>query len=184
MADGGATFYYYLAAAAGTAITVQDQRFANEVREQQLEEELRTKGLAALDEENERLRSLSFANEELMVNAGGVDAFASPSLIAARNFNFRIGMEDITNIRLNLQTARSGIAARIGILKHNSRAVLTAGIFDIAGIAIGGFDALGQLGKPKLLQPLPVGGTGGANAIGGIGHLDLPGANPAQGILG
>ena len=183
MADGGATFYYFMAAAAGTAVNVQDQRFANEVREQQLEEELRSRELAALDEENDRLRSLTMANDELLVNAGGVDAFASPSLIAARNFNFKIGMEDITNIRLNLQSARSGVAARIGILKHNSRAVATAGIFEMAGFVLGGLDSLNKLSKTTT-SSIPTGGAGGANATRGIGHLDLPGANPAQGILG
>lgn len=151
MADGGATFYIYMAfAAAGTAVTVQDQRNANRMREMQLNEELRSNELAALDEENNRLMALRLANDELLTNAGGIDAWASPSLIAARNFNFQMGMEDITNLRYNLQGQRSGIANRIGILQANSKAVLTAGIFEIAGIAASAYDAYGKLGKTTL----------------------------------
>jgi hypothetical protein len=151
MADGGATFYIYMAfAAAGTAVTVQDQRYANKARQMQLEEELRSNELAALDEENNRLMALRLANDELLVNAGGVDAWASPSLIAARNFNFQMGMEDITNIRMNLQATRSAVSTRIGILKNNSRAVTTAGIFELAGIGASVYDAYGKLGKTAL----------------------------------
>lgn len=150
--DGGATaFYFYMAAtAAGTAITVNDQVNANKRRQMVLEQELRSNELAALDEENRRLQTLRFANEDMIVNAGGIDAWASPSLIAARHFNFKMGMEDITNIRTNLAATRAGISARIGILKSNSRATIAGGIFEIAGIAANTVYGARQLGKTTL----------------------------------
>lgn len=182
MADGGATFYIAMAAmAAGTAVTTMDTINANKRRQMILEQELRSNELAALDEENQRLIQLRLANEEMLANSGGVDAWASPSLIAAREFNFQMGMEDIENIRFNVASARAGISAKIGILKANSRATAAAGIFEVAGIVAGGLDAKSKLGKTSTTKAIPTGGGGGANATKGIGHLDLPGS---QGVLG
>lgn len=164
MADGGATFYIAMAAmAAGTAVSTIDTINANKERERILEQELRSNELAALDEENRRLLALREANDDMLIRQGGVDAWASPSLIAAREFNFKMGMEDIENIRFNLAGVRAGISARIGILKSNSRATLTAGIFEIAGTVAGGLDAKSKLTKPP----------GGTTAI----------TKPAEGIL-
>jgi hypothetical protein len=150
--DGGATaFYFYMAAtAAGTAVTVSEQVNANKRRQMVLEQELRSNELAALDEENQRLMGLRLANEEITVGAGGIDAWASPSLIAARHFNFQMGMEDITNIRTNLAATRAGISAKISMLKSNSRASILGGIFDLAGIAANTAYGAKQLGKTKL----------------------------------
>lgn len=113
----------------------------------------------------------------MLVNAGGIDAWASPSLIAAREFNFKMGMEDIENIRFNIAGQRAGISARIGILKANSKATLTAGIFEIAGTIAGGIDAAGKLGKTGT-KAIPTGGGGGINATHGTGILDVPGMRP------
>ncbi len=163
--EGKAIYYIYLAAvAAGTAVTVSDTRNANTRREQILEQELRSNELAALDEENQRLIALRLANDDILVRAGGVDAYASPSLIAARNFNFQMGMEDIENIRFNVASERAGISARIGILKSNSRATFVAGIFEVAGIVAGGLDARSQLGKKKTTAKIGQ----------SLGELDLP----------
>jgi len=160
-------YWAYAAAAAGTYVTVQDQKYANAMRQQQLEEELRSNELSALDEENNRLMALRLANDEMLVNAGGIDAWASPSLIAARNFNFRMGMQDITNTRYNLQAARSGVASRISVLKANSRAVTTAGIFEVAGYALGAADSYSKLKKPKVETGSipPVGSGDGRNGV-------------------
>jgi len=137
--DGGATFYIAMAAAAaGTAVTTMDTIAANKERERILEAELRSSELAALDEENRRLAGLREANDELLAGAGGIDAWASLSLIAARAFNFKMGMQDIENIRLNIAGVRAGISARIGILKANSRATMTSGILSIASQVAGG----------------------------------------------
>ena len=134
--DGGASFYIFMAAtAAGTAVQTMDTIYANEERERILEQELRSNELAALDEENRRLQMLREANEDILAHAGGIDAFASPSLVAARAFNFRMGMQDIANIRLNLAGARAGIAARIGILRSNTRATRTSGILSMIATA-------------------------------------------------
>lgn len=153
MADGGMTFYLYMAAtAAGTVVTTQNQIKTNKARQMQLDAELRSNELAALDEENQRLMALQFANDEMVVSAGGIDAWASPSLIAARNFNFQMGMEDITNIRQNLMATRAGIESRISILKSNTRAARTAGIFELAGIAANTKYGHDQLGKTALAE--------------------------------
>lgn len=136
MADPGTWFYLAMAsAAAGTAVSTADQISANKARQRVLEQELRANELRALDEENERLRALQYANDDMVVNAGGIDAWASPSLIAAREFNFKMGMEDIQNLKYNIMADRAGISARIATLKRNSRATLTSGMFQIASYA-------------------------------------------------
>lgn len=152
MAAGGAAFYYFsmAAVAAGTIVTTIDTINANKRRQMILEQELRTNELAALDEENQRLIALREANDEMLANSGGVDAWASPSLIAARAFNFKMGFEDIENIRFNQLNSDAGISARIGILKSNSHATLAAGIFQVAAQAFGAADKRSQLGKTKI----------------------------------
>ncbi len=174
--DGGATYFYLAAMAAATAVTVSDQISANKQRQAILEAELRSNELAALDEENQRLLALRFANDDMLTHAGGVDAWASPSLIAARHFNFQMGMEDIENIRHNLTTSRATISARIGILKANSRATLTAGIFEIAGIGAAAYGKWSALKKPPTV---PTGGAEGSIATTGV--MDLP--TPTPGIV-
>jgi len=148
MADGGATFYIAMAAmAAGAVVTTLDQIEANKRREQILEQELRALELKALDDENARLIQLRLANEQMLVANSGIEAWASPSLIAARAFNFQMGFEDTANIRFNKFSARAGVSAQIAILKANSRAVATAGIFEVAAIVAGGLNARAQLTK-------------------------------------
>lgn len=161
MADGGATFYIAMAAmAAGTVVTTIDQINANKRREQILEQELRALELKALDDENARLIQLRLANEDMLVRNSGIEAWASPSLIAARAFNFQMGFEDIENIRFNKFSARAGISAQIAILKSNSRAAQLSGIFEVAGIVAGGLDARAQLSKTSTLGATTVGPTG------------------------
>jgi hypothetical protein len=181
MADGGATFYLAMAAvAAGTAVTTMDTINANKERQRILEQELRSNELAALDEENRRLLALREANDDILVNAGGIDAWASLSLIAARKFNFKTGMEDIENIRFNVAGMRAGISARIGILKANSKATLTSGILSIAATGLSAASKASALSKTKAV---PTGGAGGINATHGVGILDTPGMTPGT-ILG
>jgi len=137
--DGGATFYIAMAAmAAGTAVQTIDTIKANKERELILEAELRSNELAALDEENRRLIAIRMANDELLAGAGGVDAYASPSLVAGRMFNFTTGIADIENIRYNIAGLRSGISAQISILQSNSRATLTSGILQMIGTVASG----------------------------------------------
>jgi hypothetical protein len=147
-AGGNALYYWTLAiAAAGTVVQTQDQIAANRERQKILEQELRSNELAALDEENNRLIALRLANDDMLVNAGGVDAWASPSLIAGRAFNFQMGMQDIANIRFNVADSRAAISARIGILQNNSSAIKTAGIFEVAGIFAKGASSASLLAK-------------------------------------
>ena len=133
--DGGATFYYLAlgATAVGTAIDIDQQRRDAHERERQLKEEKQAEELIALDQENQRLRELREANDEIGAFANGIDAFASPSLIAARQYNFKVANEDIANIRLNLATGRSGIDRQIGILRSNRSTLKTSGFLGIHG---------------------------------------------------
>jgi heme exporter protein D len=174
---GGSEFFLYAAyaaAATGAVITTIDTVNANKRRQMILEEELRSAELAALDEENRRLQQLRLANDEMLARSGGVDAWASPSLVAARAFNFEMGMQDISNIRYNIQADRSGIAARIGILKQNSRATIAAGIFEVAGIAAGAKHSAGLLTKTPPKGTKAISGSG-INKKMGVGILDTPG---------
>ena len=138
--DGGATFYYLAlaATATGTAIDINQQRRDAHARERQLEEEKRAEELIALDQENQRLRELREANDEIGAFASGIDAFASQSLIAARQYNFKVINEDIANIRMNLATGRSGIDRQIGILRSNRSTLKTSGFLGILGHVSGG----------------------------------------------
>lgn len=169
-------YVYMAAAAAGTAITVNAQVEANRRRQAILEQEMRDKKLQALDEETERVRALRYANDEMLSRSGGIDAWASPSLIAARSFNFKMYNEDASNINYNKMSAEAGIGARIAILQKNSRAAVQAGIFEIAGIVAGGMYQAGQLGKTA---QVPTGGAGGLNEKMGVGILDTPGGTGA-----
>lgn len=150
MADGGLTFYLAMAAtAAGTAVSVVNTIENNKARELILEQELRSNELLALDEENQRLISLREANDDMLVRAGGIEAWSSPSLLAGRAFNFQMGMQDIANIRFNKLNSDAAISARIGILRSNSNATLVAGIFQIAGTAFVTADRRSLLKKEK-----------------------------------
>lgn len=147
--DGGATFMIAMSAlsAAGTAVGVADTINSNEARERQLLAERKQKELEALDAENVRLQGLNLANQDMLANANGIDAWSSPSLIASRNFNFRMAEQDIENTRYNLDIAKASIDSRIGVLKSNSRATFTAGIFEIVGTIGGAIEKSGLLSK-------------------------------------
>lgn len=182
--DSGASLYYFYAVVAATGVVVQtaNQIEANKRREAILQQELQSNELAALDEENQRLRAIRYANDEMLAKSGGIEAWASPSLIAMREFNFKMGFEDIQNTRYNIMNERAGIAARIGILKKNSRATIQAGIFQVAQIGIGaklGADALSKTTQPGLTTNAQIDkalGGGGANTTMGVGFTDLPGS--------
>lgn len=161
--DGGASLYYFYAAVAATGVAVQtaNQIEANKRREAILQQELQSNELAALDEENERLRAIRYANDEMLAKSGGVEAWASPSLIAMREFNFKVGFEDIQNTRYNIMNERAGIAARIGILKQNTRASIQSGIFQVAQIGMGAKLGADQLAASKAASsPIASGPTG------------------------
>ena len=139
--DGGATFYIALAAsAAGTAVSIDQQNKDSLERQRVLEAERRANELVALDQENERLISLREADSEILAQSGGVDPWASPSLIAARIFNFETTIADIENIQYNLASNRSGIDARVNILRRNRSSTRTAGMFSLLGDVASGLN--------------------------------------------
>lgn len=176
--DGGASFYIYLAiAAAGSAYSAHENKQANRRRQAILEQELRSNELAALDEENRRIQMLREANDDMLANSGGIEAWASPSFLAAREFNFKMLDEDVKNIRYNTQATKADIGARIAILKRNSRAVWTKSIFDVATTAAYGSYKGSLLGSTT--KRIPKGGKGGLNAEMGLGILDTPGGTGA-----
>ncbi len=174
MSGGEAIYYIAIAAsAAGALIEADNANIQALERARILEQELKTEELRALDEENQRLRDLQLANDLIGVNAGGVLAYASPSLMAARKFNFKLFAEDQANAQLNLATTRAGTSAKIRIFNRNARVALQLGILGAISTVGLGLSKGGELFKPKG-KVLKV-GKGGANATKGVGHLDLPG---------
>ena len=111
---------------------------------------------------------MQYANDDISARAGGIDAFASPSLIAAREFNFRMGMTDIENTRLNVAANRAGISSRISVLKANSRATMTAGIFEIASTAFSTMYGANKLKKPKVTSASSGSGDGTSSIMTGV----------------
>ena len=151
--SGPALYYWSLAAvAAGTVVQADADIKQSEERQRILAQELKTTELAALAEENVRLSALALANSDVIANAGGVDAYASASLTAVRQFNFRVTNESIADLRLNLATSRAGTSAQIRILKSNNKAVQTAGIFEVAGTIFGGFGKASMLKAPAIAE--------------------------------
>jgi len=151
-----AVFYIGLAAMAGGQI-VSANAAAEESRERAriLEQELRTSELAAMQDENNRLSALNFANQDIIANAGGIDAYASPTLTALRQFNFRVHNEAVEDLRLNLATARASTSASVRILRNNARTAMTAGILSAAGTLMSGAAKGSMLRSPS--QPPPAG---------------------------
>jgi hypothetical protein len=119
-------------AGAGTAYSVSEQNAESRERQRLLEEELRGEELAALDEENERLKELRLANQEIIAGSGNIDPYASASLVAARRFNFQTTLDDVANIRYNITSYRRSVSARIGIFRRNRSAATTMGMLNVA----------------------------------------------------
>ena len=91
MSGGEAIYYIAIAAsAAGALIEADNANIQALERARILEQELKTKELLALDEENQRLRDLQLANDLIGVGAGVVLADASLSLMAAGPLNFKM----------------------------------------------------------------------------------------------
>jgi hypothetical protein len=174
MAGGEAVYYIAVAAMAAGAIVEADNANIEALeRARILEAELKAEELRALDQENERLINLRLANDLISVNAGGVGAYSSPSLMAARKFNFRMFAEDQAAAQLNLATTRASTSAQIRIFNRNARVALQTGILSAVSTVGMGMSKGSLLDKPGA-KALPTGGAGGANATKGIGHLDLP----------
>lgn len=104
-----------------------------DARAQQLELEKRAAQIRALDEETERLRELNEVNAEAIANAGSLDPFVSPSLLALRKANLKTAQKDVENIRFNLAVERAGIMAAISIAKRNRKAAIRGGILSALG---------------------------------------------------
>lgn len=143
-------FYLGVAAsAAGQVVAAENTRKNEQRRQIQLKLEMKNAELAALDEENERLRMLDLANSEAIANAGNLDPFASPSLMALRRFNFEIANQDIANIRTNLATSRAGFSMQLAISRSNERTARTTGILGALGtIGQGAATGIKTFGRP------------------------------------
>lgn len=129
--------FYFTIAASATAQIVQARNVAeNEaLRQRELKNERRQAELAALDEENERLRMLDAANSDAIARAGSLDPFASPSLLALRAANFRTANQDIANIRTNLASTQASVSTRIMISRNNARTAMQSGLLDALATA-------------------------------------------------
>ena len=180
MSGGEAVYYIAVAAAAAGALIEADNANIEALeRARILEQELKTEALRAIDEENQRLIDLRLANDLLTVNAGGIGAYSSPSLVAARKFNFRMFAEDQANAQLNLATTRASTSAQIRIFNRNARVALQTGILSAVSTVGMGLSKGALLKKPSGALKVPTGGAGGINATHGVGILDTPGGTGA-----
>ena len=180
MSGGEAVYYIAVAAAAAGALVEADNANIEALeRARILEQELKTEELRALDEENQRLIDLRLANDLISVNAGGVGAYSSPSLMAARKFNFRMFDQDQQNAQLNLATTRASASAQIRIFNRNSRVAIQTGILSAISTVGMGLSKGALLKKPSGALKVPTGGAGGINATHGVGILDTPGGTGA-----
>jgi len=149
MSGGEAVYYIAVAAmAAGALIEADNANIEALERARILEAELKAEELRALDEENERLINLNLANQELLAGAGGVGAYASPSLMAARKFNFKTFADDKAAAQLNLATTRASTSAQIRIFNRNARVAIQTGILSAVGTIGMGMTKGAELFKP------------------------------------
>ena len=167
------TIYYVAVAAmaAGALVEADNANIQALERARILEQELKTEELRAIEQENERLIELRLANDDILLRSGGVDPYASASLVAARKFNFKTFSDDQAAAQLNLSTTRASTSAQIRIFNRNARVAIQTGILSAISTVGMGLSKGGLLDKPST-GVLNV-GEGGANATKGIGHLDL-----------
>lgn len=134
---------------AGQVVSTLDTIATEKDRQRQLDLEMTNVKLQALDEENERLQELSFANSSIIANSGNIDPFASMSLIAARSFNFRQNEGDLSTIQTNLAASRAQIATQISISKRNIRTAKVTGLLGSFDAVLSGAQASNALKKPS-----------------------------------
>ena len=177
-------FYYIAAAAAATGaiVNARNQQRNEAIRQQLLEQERTNAELAALDEENQRLALLAYANSDVIANAGNIDPFASESLLALRAEQHREANVDIGNIRTNLATSRANVSAMINISRHNSKVAGQIGILDAVSHIASGI-AQGSRLKPGPKKPPPTKPIPGGVSKGGAG-VPLPKAKKSTTIIG
>ena len=155
-------FYIAVAAmAAGEVYQGHVRKVNAQDRIRQLKLESKNATLAALDEETRRLQDLNFANSDVVANAGNLDPYASPSLIAIQQRNRALAEMDMDNIRANLAMQRAAIMSEISITRRNGRAAVTSSIINAAGTIVGGMaqgnQLFGKTVKPGATKSLELG---------------------------
>jgi len=149
MSGGEAVYYIAVAAmAAGALIEADNANIEALERARILEAELKAEALRALEQENERLINLRLANDEILAMAGGVDPYASPSLVAARKFNFKTFAEDQASAQLNLSQIKATGSAQIRIFNRNARVAIQTGILGAISTVGMGLSKGSLLDKP------------------------------------
>jgi hypothetical protein len=163
----GWEWLYYVAVAATAASYYVDARNTEEMEEERrrsLNLDQRNAELQAKAEEVARLEELYYANSDVIARASGVDAYASPSLTAIRQFNFRVAQRDIENINLNLLGQRAGTQSMIRISKMTQRTARTTGMLNAFGTLAGGMatgqQTFGTFTKKPASQMQKMGGKG------------------------
>lgn len=127
-----AGWIWYVIAAVGTYYTARTSMEAEDERNRQLEADRRSAENLAKAEEVARLEELYYANSDIIANAKGIDAYASPSLTAIRQFNFRMHQQNVDDITDNLVADRAAIGAMIKANRRNKRALLIGGMLGTA----------------------------------------------------
>ena len=146
-----ATVLFWVGAAASTVSTLSEASAQAQVehrRERQLKLEKKSAELAAMQEENDRLRELTEVNAEAIASTGILDPFSSPSLLALRKANMKTAQKDVRNIYTNLALERAKISAAIAISRKNRHAIVRGGILKAVSILATGGYTQARLGDP------------------------------------
>lgn len=137
----GYEWLYYVAIAATATAYYVEGRNTDEMEEERrraLRLDQKNAELEAKAAEVARLEELYYANSDVIARASGVDAYASPSLTAIRQFNFKVFERDMENLSLNLLNTRAQTASMIKISKMTGRTAKTSGMLMAAGTIAGG----------------------------------------------
>jgi hypothetical protein len=159
-----AIYYIYIAASVGAAAsaisTARGIEETEDLRQQAIRNEIRSAEIQAEQEEIDRRRELAFANSEAIVNAGNLDPFGSPSLLAIRRSNLVQTEKQVRNIKINLSLAKAQGSNSILASQIRSHTARTTGILDAASSLLGAAAVGSKLlpGKPPV-TPKPKGGS-------------------------
>ena len=146
------TTWYWIAAAVTAGSYVYEARETAEMedeRQRALKLDQKNAELQAKSEEISRLDELFYANSQIIAGASGIDAYASPSLTAIRQFNFRVAQRDLENLSMNLLNSRAQTASMIKLSKQTSRVAKVTGLLNAASTLTSAGATTKQLKTPK-----------------------------------
>jgi len=167
-----AIYYIYIAAAVvGAASSIQQARAVEAteaLRQRTIKNEVNQAQLDAVQQATNRQIELTFANADVIVNAGNIDPFGSPSLLAIRRFNQQQTEQAIQNIAITLSLSRAQGSNELLSSGITSSTARTIGILDAASSVLGSAAGAQKLSGPKKTKTVASGKSKGGH-IGGLG---------------